>query len=180
MYIVYGQVRIQNCKKCKRNVTKNKEIIITTWMRGDTQTEKWGEGREGFNSCILYWNTIVDHAQTVNCFFFTLYKYGGRWTIRWCTHNTKLYKIGLFVRASTHYTKLDKFNVGLQGLHSSQKELSQLTWGGYFEINNFWSEFLKEFMDFICFWSSEFSFHILGKKDVGNWSRNLLFTLGII
>ena len=84
------------------------------------------------------------------------------------------------VRASTHYTKLEKINVGLQGLHSSHKELAQLTWGGNVDINNFLSKFLKEIRDFICFLLSEFSFHILGKKDVGNWSRNLLFTLGII
>ena len=87
--------------------------------------------------------TVVLYIETycrpcTNCklfFFFGCIKVG--WTVRGCTHNTKLYKIGLSVRASTHYTKLDKINVGLQGLHSSQKELSQLTWGGYVEINNF-------------------------------------------
>ena len=84
---------------------------------------------------VFYIETLCRSCANFRLFFSSFIQVG--WTVRGCTHNTKLYKIGLSVRGFTHDTKLYKINVGLQGLHSSQKELSQLTWGGYVEINNF-------------------------------------------
>ena len=51
---------------------KNKEIVLTTQMRGDTQTEKWGRDVEAL-TVAFYIETRCRSRTNCKLFFFRLY-----------------------------------------------------------------------------------------------------------
>ena len=65
---------------------KNKEIVLTTQMRGDTQTEKWGRDVEALTVAFYIETRCRSRTNCKLFFFFGFIQVG--WTVRAFTHCT--------------------------------------------------------------------------------------------